>query len=24
LTLTQDAHPLRRFSPVEAEAREVA
>ena len=24
LTLTQDARPLRRFSPVEAEAREVA
>ena len=24
LTLTQEAHPLRRFSPVEAEAREIA
>ena len=24
MTLTQEAHPLRRFSPVEAEAREIA
>ena len=24
LTLTQEAHPTRRFSPVDAEAREVA